>query len=115
MKKLLKVLQRIEETELSDIFWDKQVPEELKTTNSISSIFLLYLAIQIKQIDIALFSKHAKIVDIFKKGDIHHLFPTNYVYKENKIKNKISNKSPKEYFNFFKLEPWKKHAVFEIF
>ncbi|EIE40082.1 hypothetical protein MCANUF31_02266 [Mycoplasmopsis canis UF31] len=50
-----KVLQRIEETQLSDIFWDKQVPEELTTTNSISSIFLLYLAIQIKEIDIALF------------------------------------------------------------
>ncbi|EIE40295.1 DUF262 domain-containing protein [Mycoplasmopsis canis] len=119
-----KVLQRIEETELSDIFWDKQVPEELKTTNSISSIFLLYLAIQIKEIDIALFSKHAKIVDIFKKGDIHHLFPkdylsknkieknlynqiANYVYIEKEINNKISNKSPKEYFNFFKLEALK--------
>ncbi|WP_044286257.1 DUF1524 domain-containing protein [Mycoplasmopsis canis] len=102
---------------------DKDVKEinEEKATNSISSKFLLYLAIQIKEIDIALFSKHAKIVDIFKKGDIHHIYPkdylsknkieknvynqiANYVYIEKEINNKISNKSPKEYFNFFKLE-----------
>lgn len=74
--------------ELSDTFWTKILPDKLDTSVASSSYWYLYLACQIKSNDRAFLSKNHKVKDLIEqRGDIHHIFPKNYL-----IKNGVSNK-----------------------
>lgn len=109
-------LQSIENADLSNAFWDFGLVQNLDTSVSSSPNFNVYLASQVKFNDKGFLSKDITIKDmITHRGDIHHIFPkdylkkeglkrnrynqiANYVYMQTEINIKIGNKSPKVYF-----------------
>jgi hypothetical protein len=109
-------LKEKEEGELSDAFWNASLPQSLDTSVASSPYFHVFLASQAKANDKGFLSKDVLVSDLISlRGDIHHLFPkdylrkngltkgkynqiANYVYMQSEINIKVGNKSPQEYF-----------------
>lgn len=109
-------LQEKEEGELSDAFWNASLPQSLDTSVASSPYFNVFLASQVKANDRGFLSKDVLVSDLISlRGDIHHLFPkdylkkhgfdrgkynqiANYVYMQSEINIKVGNKPPKDYF-----------------
>jgi hypothetical protein len=109
-------LSEKEEGELSEAFWTASLPQRLDTSVASSPYFLVFLAAQVKANDKGFLSKDISVNDlIMHKGDIHHLFPkeylkkngleqakynqiANYAYMQSEINIKVGSKSPREYF-----------------
>lgn len=109
-------LQEKEEGELSDAFWNASLPQSLDTSVASSPYFHVFLAAQVKANDRGFLSKDVLVGDLISlRGDIHHLFPkdylkkhgldrskynqiANYVYMQSEINIKVGNKPPKDYF-----------------
>ncbi|GAB2525739.1 GmrSD restriction endonuclease domain-containing protein [Rufibacter soli] len=110
-------LKEKEEGELSEAFWNFSLPQRLETSVASSPLFLLFLAAQVKANDKGFLSKDITVADLIShKGDIHHLFPkdylkkhgleqakynqiANYAYMQSEINIKVGSKSPNEYFD----------------
>lgn len=115
-KKMDEYLKEKEEAELSDAFWNASLPRSLDTSAASSPYFHIFLAAQAKANDKGFLSKDVSVSDLISlRGDIHHLFPkdylkkngfernkynqiANYVYMQQEINIKVGNKSPVEYF-----------------
>lgn len=116
-KSFAEILKEREEAELSDAFWNASLPQSLDTSVASSPYFNVFLASQVKFNDKGFLSKNILISDLISlRGDIHHLFPKDYLKKNgfnnrgmyNQIANyalmqseiniKVGNKPPKEYF-----------------
>lgn len=111
-----KVLQNIEAATLSDNFWNVKVVQDLEYTSTNNPTFLVFLAAQIMQNDVSLLSTNVPVRDlVLLGGDIHHIFPkdylkklgheknsynqdANYVYLDKPINISIGNKAPNVYF-----------------
>ena len=109
------VLQDREEADLSDAFWSASLVQALNTSVASNPIFLVFLAAQIRAGDKGFLSKDISVHDLVThKGDIHHIFPkeylkknglakgdynqiANYVYMQSEINIRIGSRSPKEY------------------
>lgn len=109
-------LKEKEEGELSDAFWNASLPQSLDTSVASSPYFHVFLASQVKFNDKGFLSSDVLVSDLISlRGDIHHLFPkdylkrkgldrskynqiANYVYMQSEINIKVGNKPPKEYF-----------------
>lgn len=109
-------LKEKEEGELSDAFWYASLPQSLDTSVASSPYFHVFLASQVKANDRGFLSKDVSVSDLISlRGDIHHLFPkdylkkkgfergkynqiANYVYMQSEINIKVGNKPPKDYF-----------------
>jgi hypothetical protein len=109
-------LREKEQGELSDAFWDASLPQSLDTSVASSPYFNVFLASQVKSNDKGFLSKDVLVGDLISlRGDIHHLFPkdylkkygldrskynqvANYVYMQSEINIKVGNKCPKDYF-----------------
>jgi hypothetical protein len=109
-------LKEKEEGELSDAFWNASLPQSLDTSVASSPYFHVFLAAQVKGNDRGFLSKDVLVGDLISlRGDIHHLFPkdylkkhgldrskynqiANYVYMQSEINIKVGNKPPKDYF-----------------
>ncbi|MEJ7577421.1 MAG: DUF262 domain-containing protein [Pyrinomonadaceae bacterium] len=109
-------LKEKEEGELSDAFWYASLPQSLDTSVASSPYFHVFLAAQVKAADKGFLSKNVSVGDLISlRGDIHHLFPkdylkkngldrskynqiANYVYMQSEINIKVGNKPPKGYF-----------------
>lgn len=109
-------LKEKEEGELSDAFWNASLPQSLDTSVASSPYFLVFLAAQVKTNDRGFLSKDVLVSDLISlRGDIHHLFPkdylrkfgldrskynqiANYVFMQSEINIKVGNKPPKDYF-----------------
>ena len=109
-------LKEKEEGELSDAFWNASLPQSLDTSVASSPYFLVFLAAQVKNNDKGFLSKDVLVSDLISlRGDIHHLFPkdylrkfgldrskynqiANYVFMQSEINIKVGNKPPKDYF-----------------
>lgn len=109
-------LKEKEDGELSDAFWNALLPQSLDTSVASSPYFHVFLASQVKSNDRGFLSKDVLVSDLISlRGDIHHLFPkdylkkngldrskynqiANYVYMQSEINIKVSNKPPKDYF-----------------
>lgn len=107
----------IEKAKLSDAFWDTALVQNLNTSVSSSPYFNVFLASQVKANDRGFLSKDITVNNlIVHKGDIHHIFPrdflkkngfargdynqiANYVYTQSEINIKIGNKAPKDYLS----------------
>jgi len=105
-----------EEAELSDAFWNAELIQKLNTSVASSPYFYVYLASQVVANDKGFLSKSILVKDLIThRGDIHHLFPkeylkknglnrgqynqiANYVLMQQEINIKVGKKSPKEYF-----------------
>jgi hypothetical protein len=110
-------LKEKEEGELSDAFWNASLPQSLDTSVASSPYFNVFLAAQVKSNDRGFLSKDVLVGDLISlRGDIHHLFPkdylkkngldrskynqiANYVYMQSEINIKVGNKPPKDYFD----------------
>lgn len=81
--------------ELSDTFWTIGLPQQMNTSVAISPSFNVFLAAQIKGNDKAFLSKDITVKDLIEiKGDIHHIFPREYLKKHGYnrgIYNQIAN------------------------
>jgi hypothetical protein len=113
-------LKEKEDGELSDAFWNASLPQSLDTSVASSPYFHVFLASQVKANDRGFLSKDVLVGDLISlRGDIHHLFPkdylkkngldrskynqiANYVYMQSEINIKVGNKPPKDYFEVIK-------------
>lgn len=109
-------LKEKEEGELSEAFWNASLPQSLDTSVASSPYFNVFLASQVKTNDKGFLSKDVLVSDLISlRGDIHHLFPrdylkkngldrgkynqiANYVFMQSEINIKVGNKPPKDYF-----------------
>jgi hypothetical protein len=110
-----KYLSSIEQSGLSDTFWNVSLVQELDKASISNPLLNVYFASQIYFNDEGFLSSDIKVRDmITHRGDIHHLFPkeylrekynsrsdynqiANFVYAQAEINVKIGKKSPKEY------------------
>ncbi|WP_256415505.1 DUF262 domain-containing protein [Acinetobacter sp. 5862] len=115
-------LKEKEDGELSDAFWNASLPQSLDTSVASSPYFHVFLASQVKANDKGFLSKDVLISDLISlRGDIHHLFPkdylskhgldrgkynqiANYVYMQSEVNIKVGNKPPKDYFELIKSQ-----------
>ncbi len=115
-------LKEKEEGELSDAFWNAALPQSLDTSVASSPYFNVFLASQVKANDKGFLSKNVSVNDLISlRGDIHHLFPkdylkkngldrgkynqiANYVYMQSEINIKVGNKPPKDYFELINAQ-----------
>jgi len=113
-------LKEKEDGELSEAFWNASLPQSLDTSVASSPYFHVFLAAQVKANDKGFLSKDVLVGDLISlRGDIHHLFPkdylkkngldrskynqiANYVFMQSEINIKVGNKPPKEYFDVIK-------------
>ena len=115
-------LKEKEDGELSDAFWNASLPQSLDTSVASSPYFHVFLASQVKANDRGFLSKDVLVGDLISlRGDIHHLFPkdylskngldrskynqiANYVYMQSEVNIKVGNKPPKDYFELIKTQ-----------
>jgi hypothetical protein len=116
-KPFAEYLEAVERAELSDSFWNFGLIQRLDTSVASSPVFHIYQASQVKGQDKGFLSRDITVADIILyKGDIHHIFPKNFLKTNNKSRgdyNQIANyvlmqqeiniaigaKSPSIYFN----------------
>lgn len=88
-KGFLKFLADVEASELSDTFWNVTLPQYLETSSVNSPMFNTFLAAQINQNCNSMLMNGTKVSDLITiYGDVHHIFPKNYL-KKNGITNKV--------------------------
>lgn len=109
-------LKEKEEGELSEAFWNAELPQSMGTSVASSPYFHVFLAAQVKANDKGFLSRDVFVGDLISlRGDIHHLFPkdylkknglargqynqiANYVYMQSEINIKVGNHAPVDYF-----------------
>ncbi|MGB9855385.1 MAG: GmrSD restriction endonuclease domain-containing protein [Caldisericum exile] len=102
--------------ELSDSFFEISLPQQLDTSVGSSPFFNVFLAAQVKFNDKGFLSKDITVKDLIAiKGDVHHIYPRNYLKKlgynrgmynqianyvmaQSEINIAIGDKEPKKYF-----------------
>ena len=107
-----------EAAELSDAFWDFGLVQQLNTSVASSPVFNVFLASQCFQNRRGFLSTAICVKDMIEqKGDVHHIFPrqylkenglpqsqynqvANYVYTQTEINIKIGKKAPAEYLGY---------------
>lgn len=108
-------LKEIEAAELGDAFWNAALPMNLNTSSSSSPFWHVFLAAQVKTGNKGFLSRDIRVEDMIEhRGDIHHIFPkdylkkagltrgkynqiANYVYMQSEINVKVGNKAPNVY------------------
>lgn len=111
------MLKSIEDAILSENFWNVAVPQDLTMTSTNNPTYLVYLAAQVYFNDISLLSTNITVRELINLGgDVHHVFPKqylinnhyaknqynqegNYAYLDRPVNESIGKKAPKEYFN----------------
>ena len=110
-------LERIEAATLSDNFWDVAVVQDLAYTSTINPTYLVYLAAQVYYNDMSLLSNNISVRYLIEMaGDVHHIFPkeylksngfsrnyynqnANFVYLDTQVNKSIGKKAPYVYFS----------------
>lgn len=114
-------IKQQEKGELSDAFWDTVLPSRFDTSVVSSNYWKIYIAAQIKGDNRAFLSKNCRVRDLIEqRGDIHHIFPkdylikngintkqrynqiANFTYLQQEINIAVSNKAPEKYFDDLK-------------
>ena len=109
-------LKEIEDATLSDNFWSIQLDQNLTYVSSINPTYQVFLAAQnfFKKDSLLSHIPVGELVNL--GGDIHHIFPkqylvdngydkysynqvANYAYLDTPVNIKVGKKAPKEYFN----------------
>lgn len=109
-------LEEREQAELSDAFWNFGLVQNFDTSVASSPYFGVFLAAQVKSNDKGFLSRDITVADLITfRGDIHHIFPrnylkkvghkrgsynqiANYVYMQQEINIQVGAKSPDAYF-----------------
>ncbi|MGO4928042.1 DUF262 domain-containing protein [Aerococcaceae bacterium DSM 109653] len=108
-------LHRTEQGELGDSYWETILPDNYNTNSIRSPYFNVFLMAQVFNKTKAFLSDKITVQQLLEeRGDLHHIFPknylvkngfkqnqynqlSNYVYAEQPINIRISNHAPKEY------------------
>lgn len=108
-------IQKVIASELSESFWELTLPQQMVTSSANSPYFNVFLASQVKNNDKGFLSKDILVKDLIEvKGDVHHVFPreylkqygyskgnynqiANYVMVQNEINIEIGSKPPNVY------------------
>lgn len=109
-------LEQIEESELTDGFWSVALPRNMETTSTSSPYYQTFLAAQVSTNTQGFLSKNITVPAMIQQsGDIHHLFPKDYLRKngfpdrsdynqvanlaltETAINIRIGNRAPNDY------------------
>ena len=111
----MEYLKLTEAGELSDAFWDVNLVQRLNTSVASRPYFNMYLVAQVKARDRGFLSAQVDVESMLEnRGDIHHLFPknyltkhsipqaqynqiANYVFLQQEINIKIGDKAPDAY------------------
>jgi hypothetical protein len=84
-------LYDIEQAELTDAFWEAGLPQQMNTSVSSSPYFKVFLASQIYYKDKGFLSKDITVdALVCLRGDIHHIFPKNYLKKNGLTRGKYN-------------------------
>lgn len=112
----VKAFSDIEAAVLSDSFWNVKIVQDLEYTSTINPTYLVYLAAQVAGNDISLLSNNITVKDLIEiSGDVHHIFPKeylksngfnknlynqegNYAYLDTQVNKSIGKQAPCEYF-----------------
>jgi len=90
-----KHLENIEQAELSDAFWNAGLPQQMNTSVSSSPYFKVFLASQVHSNDKGFLSTDITVAALIThRGDVHHIFPRNYLKKHGLTRgryNQIAN------------------------
>lgn len=115
-------LQEKEAGELSDAFWNAALVQNLDTSVISSPYFNVFIAAQVKANDKGFLSRDVLLSDLVNiKGDVHHLFPrdylkragfprgkynqiANYVYMQSETNIQVGNKAPVDYFTIIEQQ-----------
>ncbi len=107
----------IEDGELSAAFWEASIIQSLNTSVASNPLFKVYLASQVKAADKGFLSRDITVQEmLIFRGDVHHVFPknylkkqgltrgrynqiANYVYMQQDINIQVSDRPPNIYFN----------------
>ena len=111
-------LEENENALLSDTFWNVGLVQNLETSSINSPYFNTFIAAQIFGSDRSLLSSSSKVSDLISvAGDVHHIFPreylkkngfndrwrynqvANYAYLDTSVNISIGMKAPNEYFS----------------
>lgn len=91
----VETLEGMEAAILSDNFWDVKVVQDLERTSTISPTYLVYLAAQVSGNDMSLLSNNLSVKELIDlAGDVHHIFPKEYLKAhefEKNMYNQIAN------------------------
>lgn len=108
-------LAAIEAARLSEAFWEVELPQKLDASSTNHPLFWVFVAAQIKAGDKGFLSRDVRVRDLVTNlGDIHHLFPreylkragmersrynqiANYAYTQDAINIKIGSRAPRDY------------------
>ncbi|MDE0086958.1 MAG: DUF262 domain-containing protein [Candidatus Poribacteria bacterium] len=109
-------LNVIDQTILSDTFWNVALPQQMETSSTKSPYFNVFLASQVKENNKGFLSRDITVRTLLEgQKDIHHIFPRSYLQSHNfapkdynqianlvvmqkEINIAIGNKSPSIYF-----------------
>lgn len=113
---IVQYIKEEEERELNETFWNNILVERFNTSVASSPYWKTYLIAQIKLNDRAFLSRDITVKTLIEgRGDVHHIFPKDYLQKNGKdnrsiynqianfamlqseINIQISNKSPYDY------------------
>lgn len=130
-KGFLRFLSEIEASALSETFWTVTLPQNLETSSVNSPAFNTFLAAQINQNCNSMLMNGTKIADLITiSGDVHHIFPknylqkngiksktkynqvANYIYLDTQVNKAISDEAPAVYFAKVKEQCQTKNVVF---
>ena len=113
---VVKTLEAIEAATLSDNFWNVAIAQDLAYTSTANPTYLVYLVAQIHNNDMSLLSNNISVRYLIEiAGDVHHIFPKeylksngfsknlynqngNYAYLDTQVNKSIGKKAPCEYF-----------------
>jgi hypothetical protein len=115
-KSFVEYLKEKEQAEMSDAFWNFGLVQALHSSVASSPSFNVFLAAMVKANDKGFLSRDITVGNMIAlRGDIHHIFPknylkknnnqkgeynqiANYVYMQQDINIKVGDKSPETYF-----------------
>lgn len=115
-KGFMAFFKEVEEAELSDTFWEVGLVQNLETSAISSPYFNTFIAAQVHGGDRSLLSNSAKVSDLLSAGDVHHIFPkeflkkngvddksmynqvANYAYLDTGVNISIGKQAPQDYF-----------------
>jgi hypothetical protein len=106
----------VETSDLSDIFWEVSLPQQMDTSSISSPSFRVFQAAQVMLDDKGFLSRDIKVRELIEvKSDVHHIFPrdflkknglpraqynqiANYAMTQSEVNIAIGNKEPRIYF-----------------
>ncbi len=121
-KGVVATLKSIEDAILSDNFWNIQLVQNLESTSTINPTYQVYLAAQVYFKDTSMLSNNISVQTLIELGgDVHHIFPkqylkdldfqknqynqnANYVFLDRPVNESIGKRAPNDYFSIAKKQ-----------